>query len=125
MIFERWLKPFPPPPPPPPPEPVPGAMLGVKVWGDLMLPRHDHYSVIPLEKFVRHILVLGASGSGKTETLLRLAYSVAKESDWRIFYVDGKGSQNTLASGRETTRAGPSTNTQAPKKPSFSTQTEA
>ncbi len=37
------------------------------------------------------MLVCGATGGGKTETLLRLAYAVANESDAPVFYLDGKG----------------------------------
>ena len=43
----------------------------------------------------RHVLVCGATGSGKTETLLRLAYTVAKCSDAPVFYLDGKGDRDT------------------------------
>jgi hypothetical protein len=35
------------------------------------------------------------AGSGKTETVLRLAYSLAATSGWTIVYVDGKGDPQT------------------------------
>jgi hypothetical protein len=41
------------------------------------------------------LLVCGATGSGKTETVLRLAYAVAKCSDAPVFYLDGKGDRDT------------------------------
>jgi hypothetical protein len=47
------------------------------------------------ERLCRHLLVCGATGSGKTETLLRLAWAVAKESDAPVFYLDGKGDRRT------------------------------
>jgi hypothetical protein len=47
------------------------------------------------ERLCRHLLVCGATGAGKTETLLRLAWSVAKESDGLVFYLDGKGDRET------------------------------
>jgi hypothetical protein len=85
----------------PPPAPIrdigPAAALGRRVGGEAALPVRDGRTVVPLAKLVRHVLVLGASGFGKTETLLKLAYGVATESDWRISYLDGKGSDNTLA----------------------------
>jgi hypothetical protein len=40
---------------------------------------------------VKHLLVLGATGAGKTETLLRLAWTLAKSSDAPVWYLDGKG----------------------------------
>ena len=43
----------------------------------------------------RHVLVCGATGSGKTETVMRLAWTVAKESDAPVFYLDGKGDRDT------------------------------
>jgi hypothetical protein len=34
---------------------------------------------------------MGATGAGKTETVMRLAYTVASETDAPVFYLDGKG----------------------------------
>jgi hypothetical protein len=55
-------------------------------------------------------LVCGATGAGKTETLLRLAWAVAKGSDAPVFYLDGKGDRENAerfsglmaGAGRET-----------------------
>jgi energy-coupling factor transporter ATP-binding protein EcfA2 len=47
------------------------------------------------ERLCRHVLVAGATGSGKTETLLRLAWVVAKTSGAPVFYLDGKGDRST------------------------------
>ena len=41
------------------------------------------------------VLVVGSPGSGKTETLLRLAYGAAAASDWCVFVLDAKGDQRT------------------------------
>jgi hypothetical protein len=49
------------------------------------------------QRLCRHLLVCGATGSGKTETVLRLAWAVAKESDAPVFYLDGKGDRETAA----------------------------
>jgi integrase len=46
-------------------------------------------------RLCRHLLVCGATGSGKTETLMRIAYAVAKCSGAPVFYLDGKGDRDT------------------------------
>ncbi len=51
--------------------------------------------VLSPQRLCRHVLVCGATGSGKTETVLRLAYAVAKSSDAPVFYLDGKGDRDT------------------------------
>lgn len=48
-------------------------------------------------RLCRHLLVCGATGSGKTETLLRLAWALARTSDAPVFYLDGKGDRETAA----------------------------
>ena len=50
---------------------------------------------MPLERLRRTALVLGTPGSGKTETLLRLAHGVASSTDWCVFVIDAKGEQHT------------------------------
>ena len=47
------------------------------------------------ERLCRHLLVCGATGSGKTETVLRLAWTIAKSFDAPVFYLDGKGDRET------------------------------
>jgi hypothetical protein len=62
------------------------------------------------ERLCRHLLVCGATGAGKTETLMRLAWTVAKISDAPVFYLDGKGDRENAerfaglmaGAGRET-----------------------
>lgn len=74
----------------------PAATMGRKVSGEAVLPVHRGWVSLPLERLARHLLVLGASGSGKTETLLRLVWAVARSSDWRIFFLDAKGEEQTM-----------------------------
>jgi hypothetical protein len=50
---------------------------------------------ITLERLMRHLLIMGATGSGKTESALRLAWALAKCSDVPIFYLDGKADRQT------------------------------
>jgi hypothetical protein len=40
-------------------------------------------------------LVPGASGKGKSESLLSIQYQLACNSDWSLFYLDAKGDQET------------------------------
>lgn len=44
----------------------------------------------------RHVVVVGKPGSGKTVTLLRLAYIAAKVFGWRVYFLDGKGDEPTM-----------------------------
>jgi len=74
----------------------PAAAMGRKVSGEAVLPTHRGWVSLPLERLARHLLVLGASGSGKTETVLRLVWAVARSSDWRIFFLDAKGDEQTM-----------------------------
>jgi Cdc6-like AAA superfamily ATPase len=68
-----------------------GAFLGHKLAGDGLLPTRRGRVHLPLPRLAHHLLVAGSTGSGKTETVLRLAYSLAKASDWTVIYIDGKG----------------------------------
>ena len=65
--------------------------MGRKVSGESVLPTHHREVSLTLERLRRHVLVLGASGSGKTETLLRLPWATARVSDWAVFFLDAKG----------------------------------
>ena len=47
--------------------------------------------VWPFEQMRRHAVILGASGTGKTETSMRIAQEVAAKSEAHVFYLDAKG----------------------------------
>ena len=66
-------------------------MIAQRISGERALPVAGRMVLLSQERLCRHLLVCGATGAGKTETLLRLAWSIAKESDAPIFYLDGKG----------------------------------
>jgi hypothetical protein len=68
-----------------------GVVLATRVSGEHALPVTGRLAVLPVERLRRHVLVCGATGSGKTETLLRLAWTLAKRSDAPVLYLDGKG----------------------------------
>ena len=51
-----------------------------------------HRTVSMVEKILdRHMFVLGTTGAGKSETLLRIILEVLQKTDRRIYVVDGKG----------------------------------
>ena len=75
-----------------------GLFLGYALGGDKLLPvRRGGRVYLPLTRLSHHLLVAGATGSGKTETVLRVADSLARATDWTIVYVDGKGDRDTMA----------------------------
>ncbi len=67
-------------------------MLGSQISGEAALPvTRDGYVILSLERLARHTVVAGATGSGKTETALRIIYALAKSTRLPLFYLDGKG----------------------------------
>src|SRR5262249_54503293 len=46
-------------------------------------------------EFSKHGVIIGASGSGKTVSLLRLAYLATKVYGYKVFFLDAKGDQET------------------------------
>ncbi len=68
-----------------------GIVIAQRVSGERALPVAGRMVLLSEERLCRHLLVCGATGAGKTETLLRLAWAVAKGSDAPVFYLDGKG----------------------------------
>jgi conjugal transfer pilus assembly protein TraD len=72
-----------------------GVVLATCISGDRALPVAGRRVLLSPERLCRHVLVCGATGSGKTETLLRLAWTVAKTSATPVFYLDGKGDRET------------------------------
>jgi hypothetical protein len=68
-----------------------GLFLGHPLGGDKLLPVHRGSAYLPWALAQRPIVNSGASGSGKTETNLRLAGSAARATDWAILYLDAKG----------------------------------
>jgi hypothetical protein len=66
---------------------------------------HRHVFTFPLEALRHHIICLGASGSGKTETLLRLAYGARTAYQHQVIYLDAKGEEKQAAEQEEDTAA--------------------
>lgn len=93
---------------PPPPD---GAILGRRLAGERALPLTAGGDVLlPFADMRRHAVILGASGSGKTETSLRIAHELACKSSAAVHYLDAKGDRANAerfvglmkAAGRET-----------------------
>jgi len=72
-----------------------GAVLATMLAGERALPVVGRHVVLSKERLCRHVLVCGATGSGKTETVLRLAWAVARGTEAPVFYLDGKGDRAT------------------------------
>lgn len=50
--------------------------------------------ILPTDELSKHGVVIGTSGSGKSETLLRLAVLAARVLNWQVIYIDGKGDED-------------------------------
>jgi hypothetical protein len=72
-----------------------GFVIAERLSGERALPVAGRMVLLSQARLCRHVLVTGATGSGKTETVLRLAWGVAKASDAPVFYLDGKGDRET------------------------------
>ena len=75
------------------------GLVGALVAGDLFeWGRRDAgrlWLAYPEADLSRHGVVIGAAGSGKTETLLRLSYLAARVYGWQIVFLDAKGDAAT------------------------------
>ena len=95
----RGRRPAAPPEPGPAPETVSGdAVLGALTTGDLTAwaRRTDRlWLAYPADDLARHGVVVGSAGSGKTETLLRIAYLAARVYGWQVVFLDAKGDART------------------------------
>jgi len=72
-----------------------GLVLARRLGGERALPSIGRWVLLSAGALCRHVLVCGATGSGKTETLLRLAWTAAKCTGAPVFYLDGKGDRDT------------------------------
>ena len=80
------------------PEEIEEALtLGTALSGDLWEWVKGGCLTYPRRALGLHGVVIGRSGSGKTETLLRIAYLAAKVYQMQIIYIDAKGDWNLAA----------------------------
>jgi hypothetical protein len=56
-----------------------------------------NWLVLPAEILARPGVIIGEAGSGKTETLLRIAYLAAKVYGYDVVFIDAKGDEETAA----------------------------
>ena len=71
--------------------PPASILLGEARGGDLTDWIRHGQVFYPADVLGRHLVVVGGTGSGKTETLLRLAYGAAADLGWQVLYLDAKG----------------------------------
>ena len=76
---------------PPPDQVREQIVLGLPVQGDLREWLARGLLVLPTAELSKHGVVIGKSGSGKSETLLRLAVGAARILRWQVIMIDGKG----------------------------------
>jgi hypothetical protein len=69
-------------------------VLGAALSGDLEGWVRNGWVCFPIPELQKPGVVLGESRSGKTTTLLRLAYLVAKYLKWRVIFLDVKGDES-------------------------------
>jgi hypothetical protein len=69
------------------------VVLGLPVQGDLREWVRSGLFTLPTHEISKHGVVIGASGTGKSETLLRLPLRAAQVLGWQVIYIDGKGDQ--------------------------------
>jgi hypothetical protein len=80
----------------PDPSPVEGAELGRRIAGEAALPVGPGGCLYwPFADMCRHAVILGASGTGKTETSMRIAHQLAAKSEAQVFYLDAKGDRGS------------------------------
>src|SRR5215212_11628565 len=88
-------------------------VLGVPLSGDLAW-EHGGWFTYPATILGRHLVMVGGSGTGKTETSKRLAFGAAKVYGWKVFYLDCKGDLDTAAQFLEAMHAAGRTTTMFP-----------
>jgi Zn-dependent protease with chaperone function len=80
------------------PEEIEGDLtLGTALQGDLWEWVKAGCVVYPRWALGLHGVVIGRSGAGKTETLLRIAYLAAKIYRYQVIFIDAKGDWNLAA----------------------------
>jgi hypothetical protein len=75
---------------------TPLAVLGAPSIGTLAW-CYGHYFTIPEPELSKHMIVIGGSGTGKTVSLMRIAYLAAAIYGYRVHYIDAKGDRDTAA----------------------------
>jgi hypothetical protein len=75
----------------------PSIVLGAPIEGTLLDWIKNRLFCLPHEYLIHHVTVIGASGTGKSETLLRIAIAAARVLKWQVIYIDAKGDYKAAA----------------------------
>ncbi len=73
------------------------VVLGLAIGTGLPDWVKKHFVILPTDELGKHGVVIGSSGSGKSQTLLRIALLVARVLCWQVIVVDGKGDEDVAA----------------------------
>lgn len=73
----------------------PGVVIAQALSGEGALPSVGNLALLPLRRLGHHVLIMGATGAGKSESALRIAWALAKATDVAVFYLDAKGDRLT------------------------------
>lgn len=69
-----------------------GLVIAERQGGERALPLVGRYAMLTERTLTHHVLVMGATGAGKTETCLRIAYvTAAALPQASVYYLDAKG----------------------------------
>jgi hypothetical protein len=68
--------------------------------GDFMTWRRGNWVGFPAHDLGEHTVCVGSSGSGKIETLLRLAYGACKVYGRQVIFIDAKGDERQETAAR-------------------------
>ncbi len=72
-----------------------GVVFARRRHGERALPCDGAEVLLSPKRLAHHVLIMGATGSGKSETALRLCWSLAQATDAPIFFLDAKGDERT------------------------------
>jgi hypothetical protein len=72
-----------------------GVVLGQRRQGDRVLPVRNGQVAWSFDQLRQPALVLGASGKGKTETMMRILHEVAEKTEMPVYFLDAKGDRET------------------------------
>lgn len=73
------------------------GVLGIALEGDLLAWIQRGWFFVDTRTLGQHGAIVGGSGSGKTETLLRIAWFARKVLRWQVVYIDAKGDRDAAA----------------------------
>lgn len=73
------------------------GILGRSVSLDLGADSEGRPFRIDEEQFVGHLILAGQSGTGKSQTVLRMATEISQHWKWRVIWIDAKADQSLMS----------------------------